>query len=723
MKKLVAVGLTVVVGATFAANVEWQNAEGGDYKEVSNWKPQREPSSGDYAVFGLAGDYTVTASSEPIPSGGLQVNGDAHVTFDLRGAGWDFANKIINVPLADSTGLRPMLTIASGSITNVNRLSIGSYASLGPVFTVTGTGTRFATGGDDFYIGTGNSNATFVAEKGAEVTSGRHFRICTGASSKDALAYFDGATLTVANNLTVGEQGGGARLVATGGTKILSCVASGSQITVGSSANACGNTLALSNRTELSAAARSCTLGNASSSKDNRLVLAGGSTMTVGSLTVGNGSDGNAIEVSGGSTLSTSGHFAIGSGSGARGNSGLIAGAGTRLDNANFDITVGRNGADNELVISDGAQVTTTRDIYAGSHHDVKTPGTNNLIRVEGEGTLLFPRENIYAGKAGVGNRIVIADGAVVSNAVSNTGLHIGFCPNTCSNRVEVLNGARLEIVGECKIGDGNNVNSLTDAVWDNELLVSNATFHAHNYLRINPAGTNNNLRVLDGAKVIVNQNILFGGSQRTLKTGGSDSLISGEGTVVTNTQYDLVVGQYAPDTKLTVADGAEVFIQRNVYIGPCDNNYLYAGSNSCLHVRNAAVHGAVSPQQGGTMYVRFGGQLVVEGAQTKVDNGAKGLDATNSGVLEFLSDRNGFGLVELGEKFVVDSSTKLVIDATELQRRGGGGDFTLMTYPSCSAALQTIPVEVVGRGVTYTAGATSLTCHVPRIGLLILLK
>ena len=60
-------------------------------------------------------------------------------------------------------------------------------------------------------------------------------------------------------------------------------------------------------------------------------------------------------------------------------------------------------------------------------------------------------------------------------------------------------------------------------------------------------------------------------------------------------------------------------------------------------------------------------------------------------------------------------------LNAEEFQRKGGGGDFTLLT--SGSDMFGTPSVEVRGKGVTYELGARTLTCHVPRIGLMILLK
>ena len=721
MMKLLAVGLAVVAAnVATAENVNWLNAADGDWNTPGNWDKTRVPGAADNAYFDKFGSYTVTSETDVPTVQILGVKNDADVTLNFstntlcmdKGKS-DYG---IRVPSADCVGSHPKLTIASGTITNFYSCRVGAYKADTATLVLTGTNTFISTHKDDYFIGAAACQATLIVTNGATLRSGRAFRMGTAAAGSNAVAIVtgQGTKMSVNGNngvycICVGETSCCGTLIAEDGATI---EANSTPVAVDSKTAANGamshhNKIILRDGASLLAGS-SAVVYSGWQGWANTLTVTD-ATLTAGTLYSGGSGQSNLVTIAGGAHVTVNSHTYIGEDYPAIGNVMRITGEGTVFTNATFDITCGSRGRKNLLEISDGATVVAGRSLRLGGHND-KTDyyGSNNTVRITGSGTQVFlgatqNQTSLNVGKSGCGNTLIVSDGALVTLAPNSKygglPMDIGSKDGANSNSVYIVNGGVVTNAGNVAVGGSNGAIG-------NLYVLSNASHCATGSFTANNWGTNNNVRILDGAKLTCN-GFYFGGNNAGV--GPSESQISGEGTVVTSTDH-FRVGRKAPETKVTIADGAEVWVKQQLHIG--EN---VEATNCCLTVQNAKL--CVTNHD--TFVVRYGGRLVIEGASAEVMG--KKPSFSSGASLEFKADQDGFGSLTSSSSSGFDGSTHIVIDAEEFQRKGGGGDFTLLTSGGNMSG--TPSVEVRGKGVTYELGARTLTCHVPRIGLMILLK
>lgn len=317
-------------------------------------------------------------------------------------------------------------------------------------------------------------------------------------------------------------------------------------------------------------------------------------------------------------------------------------------------------------------------------------------------------------GKRGSNNRALITHGAVAN---LNSTIVGGFSQNgydypACSNVVTVADGAVV-----------TNVYGFTVGAWhmthDNAFVISNATVYAANYSYINYYGTNNNLYVTHGGQFIAAQNLYFGNSA----TGGpSHSQVTGEGSAITNSRYDVAVGVATPNTKLTIADGAKLFVSRNLYVGYKDKT---TPANCELVVSNATASVIGLEASGGYAYLRYGAKLTLQGGSGLLTTPQ--VDADAGCTLAFESDATGLPCVDC-TKATLPRGTKLAIKAEAIFRKGGG-TFDVIRHQDSAAArnamafddTEDVSFDVPGCQLIRTAAAVKV--KVPRQGLAILLR
>ena len=721
-------GVLAATVAVFCANADdryWKSATDGDASVGTNWSGDAAPTAGERAAFAVAGQYKVTLSSD-MQTGEFDVFGGADVTFDLGAFGWSAspANQslVIGTKPANHSPVAPSkMTLVGGSITNFYAVRLGHAGCGGNTLVVDGSSSFLSSGPDDFYIGNNFGENTLIVTNGARAFAGRTFRMGVG-------------------------QGGTNTCIVTGAGSEL-CTFGGKQFMVGERGSF--NTLVVEEGALCSNAVCNAAVGCLSNdiSSNNLFVVRSGATywdnagLTVGlngggnTLAVSNensivrttnlnlGSDpfgGNSLVVSDGAVLSYTAHLYVGGGSGTD-NRVHISGAGTVVTNKTngYDLTIGQKSDGNSLVVDDGAFVSVYRAVFAGGHSNNTTDGGDrNTIEIKGSGTRVEGLTGgLHLGKKGSSNTATVSDDAVLYTA----GIKIGAIDHLQSSSTDVRQPASSNVL---YVVDGGIVTNFSGTVYtgagsaafDNALVVSNALLYSQSYVYGNNDGTNNNIFVKKGGRVFANQNIYFGVEA---SAGPSHSYVSGEGAVMSNLQYDIAVGLRAPNTWLTVADGARLYAARNIYVGYKD----YVTPTGCgLVVSNASATVLLS---NGWTYLRYNATLDLRGSEGLFKSCY--VDAEEGCTLSFTADSTGFPVVDC-TKPILPAGTKIVVNARQVAKRGGG-TFDLVRHKddqSVRNAIQFSDTEDVTFDIPnceIVRTASAVRVKVPAVGFMIIVR
>ena len=392
----------------------------------------------------------------------------------------------------------------------------------------------------------------------------------------------------------------------------------------------------------------------------------------------------NSLTISDGARMDND-YIIIGSSEGSDGNQLLVTGSNTVL-NSDRSIEVGERGSDNTMEIMDGAQVS-TRGLVLGIRN---TSGNNSLV-VSGTDTFLDTYDGgITVGYQGGSNNLVIADGAHVSS--SNDGACIGMLSD--GNEALVTGSNSLWNVSYyLKVGDEGSDNrlSITDGglvqarlvslgsdevAENNRIQVSGAgsALIATNSLGIGMFGSGNELAVDDGGYVEVGGTGIgtFGDSNSVVVTGAGSVLDSGD---------NLTVGSLGSYNSLTVESSGSVY-SRVGSIGAwedADNNsVLVTGSGSLwqnydglyLGGRYDSSNNWVKGGTGNSLTVEAGGQMLVGDMDANNLSGIEGIvigDAStndvrmivaNGSLVDTLDTYIGLGTNEVGTLVISGSNT-----------------------------------------------------------------
>jgi T5SS/PEP-CTERM-associated repeat protein len=318
-----------------------------------------------------------------------------------------------------------------------------------------------------------------------------------------------------------------------------------------------------------------CFIGQASSSRSNRVVLTGTGTSWSGSATTAVGSSGsfNHLEIREGAYLTN--HSAI---IGIEGGTNTATVSGTNsvwnmqwsASTYQGTMVVGHSSAGNTLIVSNGGKVA-DGFAYIGQN----TTAGNNTVLVTDPGSLWSHTNGVtsYVGYNGSGNTLIISNGAVVTGGNynyalgfqgrtnrlvvtgANSRLQAGSITlNTAYNELWIRNGGQVVNAVFSYVGQygSNNLAWVTDpgSLWTNKLDL---------YLGWGSRG--NQLVVSNGATVAVNSLIVAanGGSQHKLVLTGSGSMLAN--------QNDFHLGQSGSSNQLLIADGATLY-DLTAYLG-----------------------------------------------------------------------------------------------------------------------------------------------------------
>lgn len=367
-------------------------------------------------------------------------------------------------------------------------------------------------------------------------------------------------------------------------------------------------------------------LGISNSSSNNVALVTGAASSWINrsELRVGGSSRGNQLVVSNGGTVFTSAERIIGDNSGANSNTVIVTDAGSLWQGGGEGFSVGRSGAFNRLIVTNGGQVAGV-DVSIGA----ASGGNSNQVVVTDAGSLLTSDTDAFVGENGRANLLVVSNSALVVNSNAYIGFATASSNNVAlitgagttwsnrgtlfvgesggGNRLEVGAGARV-VSASGEIGSGisasNNVVVVTGpgSVWTNgpgpslllgrsgsgnQLVISNgATVWAGVISMAVSAASSNNVAVVTGAGSVLNATLSLGStgsSNRLFVTDGgvvqggtshigpssfNVAVISGAGSVWTNSS-ELLVGILGSGNQLVVSNSGLAIARSSIFLGP----------------------------------------------------------------------------------------------------------------------------------------------------------
>ena len=478
--------------------------------------------------------------------------------------------------------------------------------------------------GSDLYVGS-YSPGNFVDFFAVETNSYDNTYVGYGATaSNNTLTVANAGTLlTNSAVLYVGNEGSGNTMkVANAGTvaSFISYIGNSSTssnnsvlVTGTSSAlntailgvgyDGSGNSLVIADGGTVAVASFDIFIGYGSTSSNNSLLVTGTSSLLTNrignGLFVGHYGSSNSMVISNGGTVAVASDSLIGWGAASSNNSVLVTGPDSLWTNSSYQrlgnagLVVGYGGSGNSLIISNGGTVAVVFDSLIG----YESTSSNNSVLVTDVGSLWTNSGDLFIGKAGSGNSLVISNGGKVFNAMG----YIGSESTATGNLVTVtgsnsswINSGDLYVgyAGQSNrlvISDGgfvSNVNGFDDGVDPtdayNSVLVtgSGSRWVNSGNLTFGLAGHDNSLVISDGGMVSVGGNSTIG-DQST--ASNNSVLVAGANSLWTNS-YGLLVGGEGSSNSLVISNGgtvANIYGYVGVDTNSSNNSVLVTGSNS----------------------------------------------------------------------------------------------------------------------------------------------
>jgi T5SS/PEP-CTERM-associated repeat protein len=553
---------------------------------------------------------------------------------------------------------------------------------------------------------TGTNNGLIITNGGILTDTQAEIGSVSGANWNNATVTGSGSVWLNQSNLTIGVSGQFNTLQVLAGGVVTSLSA-----TIGLNANATGNVVTISGPGSVWRAGTNLVVGASSRSNELRITDGGrvtnggaviglnnGATLNVvrvsgagsqwgvgGLLTVGSGGRSNSLFImDGGEVLSTSG--GIGTASTATNNRVEVSGAGSRwLLTSN--LTVGSSGRANQLVILTGGRVSNQRGLIGSA-----STSSNNLVLVDGPGSLWENRAELVIGGSGSRNLLIVTNGGRVTSTLGQLGglLEEPVPTTRGDNNLVIVTGAGSLWSNATAIRVGStNYNSTANEdtsrtnriiLADNgtlitsNLLISAVSFQASGMLGnlnngvevngghlfvTNAAGTgtatirNGRLDVESGTAVIDRLNTGVGSTRVTV----ADTLFMGHTSLLLDGQ--MRVGRLNGGWTNT-AGAAHL---GGLVLGAESGSYgalRFSGASTLLTVTNAA----------GTALVEVGrqgiGQFVVSNATAVTDSVLVGADTGGRGTV-FVSGSTGLlrvgGVLAVGSDALTDGRGGVRVD------------------------------------------------------------
>jgi len=429
-----------------------------------------------------------------------------------------------------SYGNASRLTITNGAVMTNQITVLGqNLSSSNNVAVVIGNGSAWTNSGPLHVGGIGPGNQLLIANGGTVRDAFTYLGVSASSSSNHATVIGPGSIWAHTGQLHVGFGSVGNQLTVSNGGYVGNTYA-----VVGIGVGANSNLATVTGGGSVWSNASILNVG--SEGIGNRLIVSDGgavydSTGTIGLLAgdntalitdagsrwthsldlfVGNASSRNLLIVSNGATVSVGSTGQIGYNSGANSNSAVVTGMGTRwLLSSN--LYIGSNGAVSGLIITNGAWT-----VNESATLGVGSSSSNNAALVTGAGSGWSNRQTLVVGQSGVGNRVVISNGAQLENrfcilgadaSSSNNVLIVtdpgsvwrieqGFAVGSLGggNRLVITNGGQVQGSGTIGSFSANNEVVVTG---------SGSSWTSASSLNVGSLGGGNRLLIQDGAEVV----------------------------------------------------------------------------------------------------------------------------------------------------------------------------------------------------------------------------
>jgi len=434
-----------------------------------------------------------------------------------------------------------------------------------------------------------------------------------------------------------------------------------------------------------------------------------------GDIVVGNSATNCTLEILNGSVVEPKRSVVIGleAGDAAAGhNKILISGTGSKLiahSKGGDNSCLPNGGSYNQTIVEDGGVY--ENDLYfenpwwyQATYVGVRPGADHNVFIVRSGGQLIHPGE-MRVGLSGSYNKLRV-EGAGSVAAFSQSALTIGDTDDGhaeqpgVGNRLEVADGGKVTVgtgneiwvkVGQGAGADGN-VALVTGAgsyLGIAPSLLAEAS-HPMRFVSVGDCGgCSNALTVADGATLAFD-NVYVGGHR---DSSCNTLTVTGEGSVLTNTNYDIFIGasdggnQGGACNALNVEDGGFVYAPRNVFVG-------MSGVASAVSNTLRIVNGKWDQPVNYDIRLENRARLVWGGSKGSINT--PWLHAVDDAELTFVFDEEGIvPFTTRWEMFLVkDDNTlglsKVTIDARPFMRNHGSGTFELMKALGGHAAQRT---------------------------------
>lgn len=333
---------------------------------------------------------------------------------------------------------------------------------------------------------------------------------------------------------------------------------------------------------------------NATSSNNIVLVAGSGSIWNNNAIPyIGYNGPFNRLVINNGAQVLSGGGYDgfVGYGANSSNNTVLVDGSGSALKIQGGRLYFGYSGSGNSLVISNGG-LTTCFGAYIGTDFG----SSQNAVLVTDNGSTWINGGEMYVGKYGWGNSLIISNHAVVSTGSGVSGTYLGSSSISSNNSVVVTGSGSLWNVG----GDLSLVTS------------------------------GNRLVIEEGSQAFVkgvNISFLGGGSRNTTVVTGSGSVLS------YSNSFMVQLGESGSGNSLVISNGGQVFSGFIFALG-----YLPYGSNNSVRVTGGAVWWNRLLYVG---YLSGGNSVVIDGGSVFATNLTVGLASSTCNNLVELDTGN----------------------------------------------------------------------------------
>jgi T5SS/PEP-CTERM-associated repeat protein len=493
----------------------------------------------------------------------------------------------------------------------------GAYNSI----QVSGSGSLLALNGASTYFGyAGNGNTISITE-GGQANANTFYN---NTSSNVLTVSGGGSTLQINTYFGPGFGGSGNQFIVTNGGKIVTPYTA-----MGYSGNSTLIEITGSGSVYSNAGLLQMTVVGAGS---NTVAVRNGGSLYVGdSINVGNGtSQGDTLITTGGGTVKVLTNLVLGN---SHRTSGFISDPGSVWD-VGLTLYVGNLYANNTLTITNGGFVKSAQGIIGNYGLLYGYPGTNNSVVVTGAGSVWSNTlYGLYVGNVGESGQLRIENGGKVYNSAVSYSTVMGNASSATNNRIIVTGAGSLLSTPNQEMIIGSAGGSNAVYVTDGGRMNVGIT------LFVGSLSPKNYLEVTDGGEVYSAQGIIGYLGSPSYNAHHNAVLVSGTGSVWSNSTYPIYVGYQGVSNTLTVANGGKVYTP-TLHVGftasASNNTVNLSGDGSLLRANSGAYVGYTGTTLGDKARLNISNGGTLDTPAMYAGLGSSGIISNSGGIYQF---------------------------------------------------------------------------------------